>query len=113
MLLTLLSLRLIGGVALDVPAVPRALAKDLVRGPDLFVWPLLDAQGPTDLIDGVLVGSGHTAADRFLTGRFGTHPVGVEVATAEGRTGLVMTHQCLGELGDLTSLIDPRCRLPP
>src|SRR5215510_13841141 len=64
--LSLSALLFLGRLALDLPAVIRALAEDLVRASDLFVRRLLDAQRAPDLVDDVLVRRGHAVADGLL-----------------------------------------------
>src|SRR5262245_53308779 len=64
--LSLSALLFLGRLALDLPAVIRALAEDLARAPDLLVRRLLDPQRAPDLVDDVLVRRGHAAADGLL-----------------------------------------------
>src|SRR5512140_192383 len=57
-----------------------------------------DADGFTELLDHVLVGSGHRPADGLLAGSLGVRPVGVHVAAREDRAGARVLFELLLEL---------------
>src|SRR5262245_46077226 len=116
--LSLSALLLLGHIALDLPAVLRALAEDLVGASDLLVRRLLDAQRATDLVDDVLVRRGHAAADGLLAGPFRPHPVGIEIAAAQRGAGLVMERHLVRQLREVPRILDGsaaahRARLRP
>src|SRR4029450_9228769 len=75
---------------LDIPAVAIALGQDLARGLYLGVRLLGDAEGFAQLIHHILVRRGGADAHRFVPRTPGALPVGVEIASRELRTRLVM-----------------------
>lgn len=57
---------------------------DFVTSAQVLVILILDAEGLSNFVDHVLVGSRVVAAGYFIARRVGTAPVGINVATGQG-----------------------------
>ena len=76
----------------------RVALGDLRAALQFFVVVVLDAERAADLVDHVLIGSGVVAAGRFVAGRFGRLPVGVDVTGSQARAGAVVLLEVVAQL---------------